>query len=357
MAAGGGNYIMLYALIAFCISAITIPIVIRLCNKYQWYDTVNKRKIHTGNIPRLGSIGFVTAFVIAAFLYGSIDNAVHLLNIVPILMAGLIIFAGGVIDDFKDLPAKLKLLIQAAAALIVVANDFIFTRIGSFSFGIAGYGITFLWIIGVVNAFNLIDGVDALCGGLSFFIITTIGIIYVIYGADSVAILCFILAAAILGFLVYNKPKAKIFMGDGGSQFLGFMVAILPLYPVAIPRFAYNKLAVTFVLAAIPILDTFAAMWRRTREHRSFFSPDRSHLHHKLMNMGYGTTSILVLLYAIQIALCIAVIGATWLGGRWSILILFGCFIAMIGFFSIIHYTNRAVARAYKAADNTKPKD
>lgn len=347
---------MLYTLIAFCISVITIPVVIKLCNTYGWYDTINNRKVHTGNIPRLGGIGFVSAFIIAAFLYAMFDNAIHLKGVIPILIAGLFIFIFGVIDDFKDLPAKFKLLIQIIAALILVSNNFIFTQIGPLHLGFIGYIITFIWIIGVINAFNLIDGVDALCGGLSFFIINTVGIIYLVSNVKAVATLCFILSAAILGFLVYNKPKAKIFMGDGGSQFLGFMVAILPLYPVSIPSFSYNKLAIIFVLASIPILDTFAAMWRRTREHRSFFSPDRSHLHHKLMNMGYGTIGILTLLYSLQLGLCAAVLVSAWIGGIRSLIILLGCFIAMIGFFSIIHYTNRAVMRAYKIQKSDEQK-
>ena len=338
----------LFIILSFVISATLIPIVIYICKKESWYDSENERKVHSGNIPRLGSVGFVPAFAICAFLFYTFDADANAKDIVPLIISGLIIFSFGIIDDFKDLPAKFKLLIQIVASLIMIFNGYCFTQIGPFQLGWFGYVITFVWFIGIINAFNLIDGVDALCGGLSFFALIALGIINILYGTHTAAGTCFILAAAVLGFLVYNKPKAKIFMGDGGSQFLGFMIATLSLSKFNQPVYEFNRFFAVALLAAIPAFDTVAAIWRRKREHRSFFTPDKMHLHHKLMNMGYTTISLLAFLYVIQIGLCVFSIFALWLKGFRGMFITFCGFFCITLFFTIIHYTNRAIIRKQK---------
>jgi UDP-GlcNAc:undecaprenyl-phosphate GlcNAc-1-phosphate transferase len=164
-------------------------------------------------------------------------------------------------------------------------------------------------------------------------------------GGSEYNALPFILASTVLAFLVYNKPKAKIFMGDGGSQFLGFVIAILPLFKVDSPV-KYNLFLMAIITTSIPILDTFAAMLRRRREKRSFFSPDKEHLHHKLINMGYTTKSILGFLLIIQAGLCIiSLLAVIWIEGIRGFIILWGAFAAMIIFFTIIHYTHQAILR------------
>ncbi|AEE16411.1 MraY family glycosyltransferase [Treponema brennaborense] len=337
---------------AFVISVLLIPIIIFLCKKHGWYDSLSERKIHTEKIPRLGGAGFVTAFVVSSVLYFYFECNLSILSLIPFIVSSLLIFIFGVIDDFKDLSAKFKLLVQIIAALIMILNGYHFTNLGSFQFGPFGYIITFVWFIGVINAFNLIDGVDALCGGLSSFILITLGVIYMRAGRSETAALCFILTAAVCGFLVYNKPKAKIFMGDGGSQFLGFMVAALPLFPAS-PAVEHNKMLIAGLLVSIPVLDTIAAVWRRKREHVPFFTPDRRHLHHKLMNMGYTPVSILVLLYAIQIGICCIVLIALWCKGLRETFILIGGYCIMFVFFAIIHYTHRAVTRKKNEHEDT----
>lgn len=339
--------IFIYIFISFVISATLIPCIIVLCKRNSWYDSTNERKIHSGLVPRLGSIGFVSAFIITTILYYILNKNIRFFDIFPIALAGFIIFIFGIIDDFKDLPAKFKLLIQIISSLIMVLSGYRFTQIGNIQLGWFGYVLSFVWFIGVINAFNLIDGIDALCGGLSFFITITLGIIFTVANSPSPATLSFILAAAILGFLLYNKPKAKIFMGDGGSQFLGFMIAAFSLYPTN-ESIEYNKFLMAALLSAIPIFDTLAAIWRRTREHRSFFSPDKAHLHHKLMNLHYSTLGILFFLYALQLGLCGIVILALWCEGLKGCILLCGGFTAMILFFAVIHYTNRAIINKYK---------
>lgn len=161
----GGGYInlLLYIILSFAISAVVIPMIIFLCHKQGWYDHINERKVHTGQVPRLGGVGFVTAFAISVCLFLNTQSNLAMRTFLPIIIAGLIIFIFGIIDDFGDLKAKLKFLIQVVATFIMIFSGTRFTQIGSWHLGILSYPVTFLWVIGVINAYNLIDGVDALC--------------------------------------------------------------------------------------------------------------------------------------------------------------------------------------------------
>lgn len=339
---------LFYIILSFAISAILIPLVIFFCHKQGWFDKTNERKVHSGSIPRLGGVGFFVAFSVATFFFLSNEVNFSLNTFLPIIIAGFIIFLFGIIDDFLELPAKLKFLVQVIATFIMIFSGTRFTQLGPWNFGILSYPITFFWTIGIINAFNLIDGVDALCGSISTLIFLTFGFLYFKASRLDIAGICFILAVAVIGFLLYNKPKAKIFMGDGGSQFLGFMVAAIPLFPFG-NSFDYNRSLVAFILAGIPILDTIAAIWRRTREGRSFFSPDRAHLHHKLMNMGYSTKALLSILLLLQLGLCAFVIIGLWCGPIKGFFILVGAVCVVSAFFVVIHYTHRAVLRKQRA--------
>ena len=324
-------------ILAFLLSVSIIPLIIKLCNNYHIYDSQNNRKIHTGNIPRLGGVGIYISFVIAAILYFVIYKDEFFYNIIPLLIAGFIIFVFAVLDDIFSLKAVLKLIFQIVATLIVVLSGFRFKQFLSFQIPeVLSYIITFGWILGIINAYNLIDGLDGLCGGLSLFAIGAIGIIF-FYGNECASIVCFMLCASIAGFLCYNKPKAKIFMGDGGSQFMGFMIATLPLY-YSTENFEYNKFLISIVLVSIPLLDTISAIWRRTREHRSFLSPDARHIHHKLIALGCTKVQTLIFLLLIQIILCLASgLGMYIRKDKGAIFLLF-IFVFMIIFYSSIHF-------------------
>ena len=351
----GGGYInlLIYIALSFIVSATIIPLIIFLCHKQGWYDHINERKVHSGSVPRLGGVGFAAAFAIATCLYLSTQSNLSLELFFPIIIAGLIIFAFGIIDDFLELPAKLKFLVQVVATFIMIFSGTRFTQLGPWHLGVLSYPVTFFWVIGVINAFNLIDGVDALCGSISTLVLLTLGSLYLIAHRLDIAGICLILAVAVAGFLLYNKPKAKIFMGDGGSQFLGFMIASIPLFPFG-NSFDYNRTLVAFILASIPILDTIAAIWRRTREGRSFFSPDRAHLHHKLMNMGYSTRGLLAILVLLQFGLCAFVFIGLWCGPVRGSFILLGAVCVASAFFVVIHYTHRAVVREHNIVINEK---
>ncbi|MFA6855868.1 MAG: MraY family glycosyltransferase, partial [Treponema sp.] len=273
----------LFIAISFLISVSLIPLIIKICNHYKLYDSVNARKIHSGNIPRLGGVGIIIAFFISAGIYSFVWKGIPMGRILPLYIASLLIFGFGFIDDLFDMPARLKFLVQLTASCIVVFSGFRFQQIFHYVLPVwISIPLSVCWMIGIINAYNLIDGLDGLCGGLSFLTITTLGIIFYML-ADSSASLCFFMAGAILGFLIYNWPPAKIFMGDNGSQYMGFMIAAVPLY-YSTDNFEYNKFLIMLVLVSIPMMDTIAAIWRRLRDHRPIMSADRAHLHHKLLN-------------------------------------------------------------------------
>ncbi len=334
----------LFILLSIVLSLVSMPIIIHFCNKHNLYDYQDARKVHTGNISRLGGVGIAFAFTISAALYLIFNQQLSTMKSLPILIAGLIIFVFGLVDDILTLPAIVKLIVQLAASALVTFNGYRFTQIFGWVLPIPiSYILTFGWIVGVINAYNLIDGLDGLCGSLSFSAVVTLGVLYSL-SSNMEAGLCFILGGAIFGFLCFNWPPAKLFMGDDGSQFLGFMVATIPLYSSS-DIFEYNKFLIMIILTAFPVFDTIAAIWRRLRDKRPIMSPDKFHLHHKLLNMGYTKRQVLRLIVFIQILLCTMVILSFFIGKLKGTAMLLEGFIFMIIFFSVIHYTNRAINR------------
>ena len=338
--------ISIFAVLAFLLCIAFVPLVIRFCKTYSLYDFVNSRKIHSGNIPRLGSVAIVLSFLIAVLLCLFKEQNLSVKNSVPLIVAGSLIFLFGIIDDIKNLRAIFKLLIQLVACASVVLGGYRFRQIFGFVLPkYAGMALTFCWILGIVNAYNLIDGMDGLCGTLSLTALVTAGLLLRGSFWEGTAI-CFVLAASIAGFLVYNlpAPNAKIFLGDGGSQFLGFMIATIPLYSTS-ARLEYNKFFMMLVLVSFPMMDTIAAIWRRLRDHRPIMSPDKYHLHHKLLNIGFNKVQALFIVALIQILLCAVVVFASYQRQKIATSILVCAYIFMICLFSAIHYVNKAVTR------------
>ena len=263
------------------------------------------------------------------------------------MIAGSIIFIFALLDDLLNLPATAKLIVQLIAVSVVVFNGFRFTQIFSWTLPLPiSLIITFCWILGVINAYNLIDGLDGLCGSFSMTTIITLGILYSLT-KNPESILCFMLAGAIFGFLFFNWPPAKLFMGDAGSQFLGFMISVFPLFS-SNKVFEYNKFLIMIVITAFPVFDTIAAIWRRIRDKKPIMSPDRSHLHHKLLNMGYSKTGALYLLCFLQILLFASVIISYFLGAKRGMALLIESTAFVTLFFSFVHYTNRAIIAKQK---------
>jgi UDP-GlcNAc:undecaprenyl-phosphate GlcNAc-1-phosphate transferase len=342
---------------SFVFSAIAVALILRLSHKKSWYDHIDERKIHTGDIPRLGGIGFAAAFIVIVFIINfSAAEANFGLRFLPSLIGIIVLSISGVYDDFRPQSPRVKLLIQIAAALCVIIPGYTFHRLfypdlGNFpSFDWIRYPLTLLWIVGMINAMNFIDGVDGLAGGIAVLEALTFALIFSSFkDTGSTVLICVCLAAAVAGFLVFNAPfpRAKIFMGDGGSQFLGFAMALLPLIekgdnPANLPVFYVAA------LFAIPVLDIIAAVWRRVRDGRRIDSPDKSHIHHKLMNLGCSSLGVDCLLWALQIVLSSLVFIAIKAEGWLSLFILIIAYLVAVTFFSVIHFMNRKVYKQLK---------
>ncbi|MDR2478329.1 MAG: undecaprenyl/decaprenyl-phosphate alpha-N-acetylglucosaminyl 1-phosphate transferase [Treponema sp.] len=351
---------MIYALFifiaSFVCSVIAVGLMIKISHKRAWYDHVNERKIHSGDVPRLGGIGFALVFIIAAavicFSTRKLDSSIRLLPCLGGLVLTLIF---GVIDDFRPMPPKLKLLIQFIAAVCVIIPGYTFHRMIYFETGFLGgllsglgwlgYPVSLLWLVGLSNAMNLIDGVDGLAGGLSALIAVTFGLIFLSYAETPQPVLfCVSLFGVLLGFLIFNAPipRATIFMGDCGSQFLGFSLALLPLLEEH-KTTADLPVLYAAALLAIPIFDTTAAVLRRIRDGKKIDSPDRAHIHHKLMNLGLNARQTVAALYALQILLCALVYISVRVQGVLSLIILGSAYCAVMAFFAVVHFLNRTV--------------
>lgn len=298
--------------IALIISLVSMPLIIKVAHSRKLYDIIDDRKIHTGNIPRLGGLGiflaFVASIVIITLVTGKGVETGNRFWVVIICM--LVIHLVGLVDDFRNLPAVYKFIIELAAAVILSALGFRFMTIippfAGLTFGLGGwsYPITVIWIIGVTNAINLIDGMDGLAGGISAFAAAVYGVFFLVNGDGGAALSCFALVGAIFGFLAFNLPPAKVFMGDSGALFLGFTLSVLPLIGPVSGHIEIGFVSVVTVLI-IPIFDTFSAIIRRMIDRVSVFAPDKSHLHHKLLELGLHVKGALAVIYSGQAFLCL----------------------------------------------------
>ena len=349
-------FIILIALfiLSFTLSFVAVALVLKLSHKKAWYDRVNSRKIHNGHIPRLGGIGFALVFILISaaicIVFGGVEPVLRYL---PCFFALVFVLFFGVVDDFRPLKPRNKFIVQFVAAICVIVPGFIFRQVTFVDSGIfpvaIWYAITFIWIVGSTNAFNLIDGIDGLAGGLSGLIALFMGLIFFSFGITLKVLFCTAFVGVILGFLVFNAPfpRAKIFMGDGGSQFLGFLLALLPL---SRESGSLETLPILYAAALfiIPFFDTFAAVWRRVRDGRKIVSPDKAHIHHKLMNLGLSVRGVDAVLYSLQIILGILTLFSIRLDGLFSVCVLGAAYLIGIMFFAIVHHLNRVAMKTKK---------
>jgi len=285
--------------LAFVASILFTPLVKRLAFRIGAVDKPNHRKVHARIMPRLGGLAIFMAFLVAFVVYrpdGGHDKA--------LLLGALIIIITGVLDDMFEISAKAKLLGQLLAAGSVVIYgglqiEFINLPFGDFQlqFGYFAIPLTILWIVGITNAINLIDGLDGLAAGVSAIALITLSAMAVIMSNPFVAVMAAILAASTLGFLVFNFYPAKIFMGDTGALFLGFMISVLALE--GFKNITVIALIIPVIMLGVPISDTFFAIVRRIRMKQPLGSPDKSHLHHCLLNAGFTHRQAVLIIYAL----------------------------------------------------------
>ena len=289
------RFALLCFITAFVVTLIAIPPIIALIKKYKLYDLPNARKEHTSPIPTMGGIAIIAGMMAALFMWFPFSNIPAQLCF---FFSIVVLLALGIMDDLKDLPAKYKFLVQLGLASMIALSGI---RITSFEglFGIhelslsAQYTFTILAIVGVTNAFNLIDGIDGLAGGLGFMSLLILGLFLTMSGDANTALIAFALAGGILAFLYFNLNPARIFMGDTGSLVLGFVIAVLCIRLIQMNVSAVNPLlphAPVFVLGLvlIPVFDTVRVFTIRIWKGKSPFIADKTHIHHLLTNQGFS---------------------------------------------------------------------
>ncbi|ATP39057.1 undecaprenyl-phosphate alpha-N-acetylglucosaminyl 1-phosphate transferase [Solibacillus sp. R5-41] len=288
-------------IVAFLASILLTPLVKRLAIRIGAVDAPNYRKVHARIMPRLGGLAIYGAFMIGIILLKVVTDF-QSDYLYAILIAASIIVLTGVIDDMREISAKAKLLGQIVAACIVVFGGGIHIQEinlpfgGELTFGWLGIPLTIVWIIGITNAINLIDGLDGLAAGVSTIALITLAVTAMLLGNGIVIAMAAILAAATIGFLFFNFHPAKIFMGDTGALFLGFMISVLAL--LGFKNVTVIAFVIPVIMLGVPISDTFFAIVRRFRMKQKWSDPDKSHLHHRLLDLGFSHRQVVLLIYA-----------------------------------------------------------
>ncbi|MBU8905974.1 glycosyltransferase family 4 protein [Desertibacillus haloalkaliphilus] len=289
---------VLTLLICFLCALFITPVVRKFAIKIGATDKPNERKVHQKLMARLGGLA-----IYISFLLGIVILQPESTYTIPILIGGFIIIVTGFLDDMMELSAKWKLFGQILAAVVVIIGGVQVQFINlpfenQLHLGWFSIPITLLWIIGITNAINLIDGLDGLAAGVSSIVLITITAMAMLDGNLFIVALGTILLGSTLGFLVHNFNPAKIFMGDTGALFLGFMIAVISL--LGFKNVTVFSLLIPVIILAVPISDTFFAIIRRIVNKKPLSAPDKSHLHHCLLRLGFSHKKTVLLIYAMS---------------------------------------------------------
>lgn len=296
-------------IVAGLVSCYLTPLVRRMALAYGVLDQPDHRKVHKEPVPRLGGIGVFLAWLIAVGFGGTLGlmrKTEFVSRITPIVVAGSCSVLLGLWDDLRDLSGRRKLSGQLLIGLLLVFGGVQIDRISN-PFGgeivfpeWLSISVTLLWVSGMMNAVNLIDGLDGLAAGVAA--IASLGLVAAgLHAQDTLSVIFFAaLAGACGGFLVYNFFPAKIFLGDSGSQFLGLVLAAAPLVEFPYKSATAVALLIPLTSLALPISDTWLALVRRFRGRRSIFRADKYHLHHRLLKMGLSHRQVVLFLYLVS---------------------------------------------------------
>ena len=289
------------------IAAVATPLIVRLATRLGAMDEPGSRRIHKKAIPRLGGLAILLGFlgtVVAIWFLG--NQVSHLLyedtfRLLMVLAAAVIMLALGAVDDLKGVRAKHKLVVEILVALVLCSlniriNQLSLSGVFEIHFGWWSWPITVIWIVGITNAINLIDGLDGLAAGIAAIACAPIAVFALASGQILAACVMLSLLGSLLGFLIHNFNPAKIFLGDSGSLFVGFLLASVSVYCSVKAPMAVG-LAAPLLALGLPLFDTLAAIVRRFLERRSLFCPDAGHMHHQLMNLGLTQRRAVLLMY------------------------------------------------------------
>ena len=292
--------VLIMVVTTFLFTAFIIPLIKKIAVYIGAVAKPNDRSVHKVEMPQLGGLAIFLGFILGYMLFSK-----QTIEMNSILIGSFLIIITGIIDDIRPIKARYKCTAQLVAASVVVFYGGILLKdVSAFGyymdFGILAYPVTLFFIVAMINAINLIDGLDGLAAGISSIFFLTIGIIAFIMnnigGLDIV--LSFIMLGSTLGFLLHNFHPAKIFMGDTGSMFLGFIIAVIAL--LGFKNVTLTSFIVPILILAVPILDTLFAILRRLINKQPIAQADKQHLHHQLLKMNFSHTATVLIIYYID---------------------------------------------------------
>ena len=318
---------------ALLIAYITTPVVKSMAERMGAVDVPkDERRMHDHPIPRMGGLAIFLGFLLSSLIFVPLSPAFR-----GMLLGAILIVILGIFDDIYALPALPKLIVQILAALIavlhgnviqVISNPNIFSDNLYWILGPWAVPVTVIWIVAITNAVNLIDGLDGLAVGVATISSLTMLVIAMLVSENVVALTMAALAGGCIGFMPYNKNPAKIFMGDTGSTFLGFVLATVSIQGL-FKFYTIISFAVPFLMLGLPLFDTCFAILRRISKGQNPMSPDRSHVHHRLIDMGFNQKQAVGILYVISAILGLSAVVLTTSGALKAILLL--CALCLAG--------------------------
>jgi UDP-GlcNAc:undecaprenyl-phosphate GlcNAc-1-phosphate transferase len=315
LGSGGVVPLIVVAFVAAALLTLLItPIVVRLARRFGVVDEPNNRRVNETPTPRGGGIAVAIAFLVVAGIILVVNEqtnslvdprGVDVTEFVTVLGGGLLATVLGAFDDAFQLRARWQMLGQVVLAVVAIRTGVTVTILNNplgpdilLPVWFAD-GFTVLWIVGMINSINFIDGLDGLSSGIALIAAVTLGLISItVVNQPLVGVLCFVLAGALLGFLRWNFHPAVVFIGTSGVMFVGYTLAILAILGTA-------KVAVALLVLGVPIIDTFWIIVRRLATGRSPFTPDRGHIHHRLLDLGLSHSQTVLVIYGICIVLAI----------------------------------------------------
>lgn len=354
-------------LVTTLLAAVAVtPVVRGLALRWQILDRPGVRKVHDAPVPYLGGLALLLVFVggvggmaiFDAYTRRNFRVGMHATQLLILLGPALLVFSIGLIDDIRAVRPRTKLLVQVLAATILcaagvrieslrISQTFFIYELGPYS-----WPVTILWIVGVTNAINLIDGLDGLAAGIALIAAAALAIVGFYFGQRLFTSLALCLVGGLAGFLFFNFNPAKIFLGDSGSLLLGYLISALAvmemsLIPATIPNFA--ALAVPALALGIPIFDSAYSIVRRILERRSPFAADKGHIHHRLLALGWSPVRVVVVLYAVSLLVGgLALVMLATRGAR-DLIVLASCLLLLALFFRFVgHVQLRPTLAALK---------
>ena len=321
--------------VALVVALVATPVVKNLAIRVKAVDVPKDgRRMHDHPIPRMGGLAIFLGFLLSVLLFLDLNAQMR-----GMLLGAVIIVVLGIFDDIYSLRAMFKFVVQIIAALVAVlsgnvietlSNPNVFSADPYWNLGILAVPATVIWIVAITNAVNLIDGLDGLACGVSTISSMTLLVIALVVSEGNVAILMAALAGGCIGFLPYNMNPAKIFMGDTGSTFLGYILAVVSIQGL-FKFYTIISFAVPFLILGLPIFDTAFAFIRRIAHGQSPMHADRSHIHHRLIDMGLNQKQAVATLYVISAILGLSAVVLTTSGeGRAMLLFLVLCIVAVV---------------------------